>query len=372
MVTFSPNGRFALAANEGEPSEDNTVDPIGSITIVDLHNGYNTVHLNFSSFEGQLLSLSNKGFRIFNSTLLAEDVEPEYITVSDDSRFAWVSLQENNALARINLITKKIEAILPLGTKDHSIPANSFDASDRDGAVNFQSWPVNGLYLPDAIAAFRIGYQQYIISANEGDSRLRPTSDDVLPGTDEGDIFNEESRIRDIKLDATAFPNAAALQQNSALGRLKVTNTLGDIDGDGDFDALYTFGTRSFSIWNGTTGQLVFDCGNKLESYLLATRPDLYDDGRSDDKGVEPESVTTARYGKYTIAFIGLERSDAVVVVDVTKPTSPQFIQVLETGDAPEGLLFIPAHESPNGKSTLVVCSEGDGVVKVYQAAGNI
>lgn len=367
MVTFSPNGRFILVANEGEPNEDNTIDPKGSISIIDINNGYSVVNLDFSSFNNQLAALKAKTFRVFNSSVLAEDVEPEYITVSDDSRMAWVSLQENNALARINLITKRIEAVLPLGIKDHQVSDNSFDASDRDGGIVFNTWSVKGLYLPDGVAGYRSGYQQYVISANEGDSRLRPTSDDALPGFEEGEIYNEESRIKDVLLDPIMFPDAAAIQKNEKLGRLKITNTLGDVDGDGDFDALYAFGARSFSIWNGATGELVYDCGNKLEKFLLEKRPDLYDDGRSDDKGVEPESVITARYGKYTIAFIGLERADAVVVVDVTNPTAPQFLQVLETGDAPEGLLFIPANESPNGKCTLVVSSEGDGFVKVYQ-----
>jgi hypothetical protein len=276
-------------------------------------------------------------------------------------------LQENNAIAKINLTFRFIEGIFPLGFKDHSKSANALDPSDRDGGVAFDNWPVKGMYMPDAIAFFERGHNKFLITANEGDSRLRPTADDILPGLDEGDLYNEEERIKDVDLDPTVFPNAADLQEDEQIGRLKITNTMGDTDGDGDYDELYTFGARSFSIWNGFTGKLVFDSGDKLEQFVLDRMPGLYDDGRSDDKGVEPEAVAIGKVGRYNIAFIGLERADAVVVVDVSNPYSPVFLQVLETGDAPEGLLYIPANESPNGKSLLVVSAEGDGSVRVYQ-----
>jgi hypothetical protein len=142
---------------------------------------------------------------------------------------------------------------------------------------------------------------------------------------------------------------------------------MGDTDGDGDYDELHTFGSRSFTIWNGTTGERIFDSGNQLEKFLVTQSPGLYDDSRSDDKGVEPENRAIGTIGGRHIAFFGLERADAIVVVDVTNPYSPLFIQVLHTNDAPEGVLFIPAKDSPNKKSTLVVSCEGDGVVNVFQ-----
>lgn len=367
MVTFSPDGKYILSANEGESSEDNSIDPNGSISIIDVKRNFQVVTLDFTSFNGQIDLLKLKGFRVFNASDLAADTEPEYVTVSQDSKIAWVTLQENNAIARINLVTKSIEEINPLGFKNHMLPSNELDPSDRDGSVLFGSWPVQGMYLPDGIAAFGKGNHPYLITANEGDSRIRPTSDDALPPAEEGDIFNEEERIKDVDLDPIAFPNAASLQSDASIGRLKITNTLGDKDNDGDFDVLHTFGSRSFSIWNGATGKLEFDSGNELEKFLLSQSPSLYDDGRSDDKGVEPESVTIGKMGKYTVAFIGLERADAVVLVEVSNPSAPVFLQVLHTGDAPEGVLFIPANESPNEKSILVVSSEGDGVVKVFQ-----
>jgi DNA-binding beta-propeller fold protein YncE len=368
MVAFSPNGRYIVSANEGEPSEDYTVDPKGSVSIIDVQNGYSATTLDFTGFNGAAAALMADGYRVFGPDAdLAEDTEPEYVAIAANSETAYVTLQENNAIAVINLTSKTITQLHPLGFKDWSAAANTLDPSDEDGGVSFGNYPVWGVYMPDAIAAFEAGNSAYLITANEGDSRLRPTADDILAGVDEGDLYNEESRIKSIDLDPTAFPNAEALQADEVIGRLKITNTLGDIDGDDDYDKLYTFGTRSFTIWNPTTGDLIFDSGDKLEKFLNAQRPDLYDDGRNDDKGVEPEGVAIGTVNGRVLAFVGLERADAIVVVDVTNPSAPEMLQVIETGDAPEGVLFIPYNESPNGKSMLVVSSEGNGVVKVYQ-----
>jgi hypothetical protein len=149
------------------------------------------------------------------------------------------------------------------------------------------------------------------------------------------------------------------------LGRLNVTTTLGDTDKDGDYDQLYSFGARSFSVWDGRTGAQVFDSRNELE--VRAKAAGQYDDNRSDDKGVEPEGLALGEAGKKKLLFIGMERADAVAVYDVTTPGSPQFLQLLKTGDAPEGVMFIPAKDSPVNQSLLIVSSEGDGVVKIYK-----
>lgn len=367
MVAFSDDGKFIVTANEGESSEDNLVDPNGSVSVIEVKKNFKVTTLDFSPFENQLSSLKQKGYRVFNAPTLAADTEPEYVAISDDSKTAWVTLQENNAVARINLVTKSIEQISPLGFKDHLLTGNGLDPSDRDGAVTHGKWPVQGMYLPDGIAFFGKPFQPFVITVNEGDSRIRPTSDDALPPTEEGDIYNEEERIKDVDLDPVAFPNADVLQADAAIGRLKITNTLGDKDGDRDYDNLYAFGARSFSIWNGHSGKLIFDSGSELEKFVLSQSPSLYDDSRSDDKGAEPENVTIGKMGRYTVGFIGLERADAVVIVELSNPTSPVYLQVLHTGDAPEGVLFVPATDSPNGKSILIVSAEGDGSVKIFQ-----
>ncbi len=354
MVTFSPDGKYIISANEGEPNAAYTNDPEGSVSIIDVANNYAVKTVNFSAFSSQLADLTAKGFRVFGPGKdFVKDIEPEYITVADDSKTAWVTLQENNAIAEINLTAGTIARIMPLGFKDYHAAGNMIDVSDRDNAVNFTSWKVLGTYMPDAISFVRHNGVQYLFTANEGDAR-------------EYDAFAEVKRVKDLKLDATVFTNGAALKADGQLGRLNVTNTLGDTDGDGDYDALYSFGARSFSVWNAQTGQLVFDSKNELD--VKAKDAGIYDDTRSDDKSVEPEAITIGRVGSKRIACVGLERADAVALYDVTNPVAPVFVKILPTGDAPEGVLFISASKSPIQQSLLVVSSENDGVVKVYKA----
>jgi hypothetical protein len=172
-------------------------------------------------------------------------------------------------------------------------------------------------------------------------------------------------RVSAVSLDATNFPTATTLKTDAVLGRLNVTTTLGDTDSDGDFDALYSLGARSFSVWNATTGSQVFDSKNELD--IKAKELAIYDDARSDDKSVEPESICLGKVGGKNIVIVGLERVDAFAIYDITNPTSPVFIKMYKTGDAPEGIIFIPASKSPIKQSLIVTSSENDGLVKIYK-----
>lgn len=362
MVTFSPDGNLIITANEGEPNDDYSIDPEGSVSIIEVNNGYAVTTLDFGAFASQEAALKAKGLRIFGpGASFAQDIEPEYVTVDAASSFAWVSLQENNGMARVDLKRKVITDIFPLGVKDYSMGQNKLDVSDRDGiAGNLQNWPLLTYFLPDAIASVSVGANTFIVTANEGDTR-------------EYDAYEEEERVKNLDLDPTAFPDAAFLQEDGNLGRYTVTTSAGDTDGDGDFDVLYGIGGRSFSIWNGRNGQLVKDYSD-LERDLLMANGSLYDDGRSDNKGVEPEAIEVGQIRGRNILFVGLERSDAIMVYELNGAAGLRFLQLLDGvksigdpgHDAPEGLLFIPESESPNGRPLLVVSSEGDGRITVY------
>ncbi len=351
MITYSPDGKFILTANEGEPNDTYTIDPIGSVSIITVPE-YAVTTVDFSSFSSSLTTLRSQGFRVFGpGNNFARDIEPEYITVSADSKTAWVTLQENNAIAQIDLNTKAAVKIMPLGYKHYGLNPYKMDLSDRDNTIAFnKTWNVKGIFQPDAIAVLPYNVP-LLFTANEGDAR-------------EYTGYAEVKRIKDITLDPFRFQDAAVLRQDANLGRLNITTSQGDTDGDGDFDELYSFGARSFSIWNGLTGELVYDSKNELD--MACSAAGLYDDGRSDDKGSEPEGLCIGKVGNKTILFIGLERADAMAMYDITYPYYPVFIKLLRTGDAPEGLLFIPADQSPNGKSLVLVSSENDGLVKVF------
>ncbi|WP_017294332.1 choice-of-anchor I family protein [Geminocystis herdmanii] len=392
MVDFTPDGTKVLSANEGEPNEDYTFDPEGSISIIDLSNGLANATVQeatFTAFNDQVDELRASGVRIFGpNATVAQDVEPEYIAFSGDGSKAWVTLQENNAVAVVDIATATVESIVPLGFKDHSLEGNGIDPSDRDDVINIRNVPVFGMYMPDSIASYTVNGQTYYVTANEGDARVRPTGDGILDGFDEGDIYNEEIRLGndDYILDPVAFPNATELKENINLGRLTVTNTLGDTDGDGDFDEIYAFGARSFSIWD-SEGNLVFDSGDDLERITAQAFPDYFNasnsnnnfDDRSDNKGPEPEGVTVGKINGQTYAFVGLERIGGVMVYNLTNPETPEFVQYINTRDfeedpetnltdsGAEGLIFISAQDSPNGKPLLVVSNETSNTTTVFE-----
>ena len=385
MLTFTPDGNKILVANEGEPNsygEPDSVDPEGSISVIDLSNGIagaTVTTAGFSGFNSQLAALQAKGVRIYGpGATVAQDLEPEYITISSDSKTAWVTLQENNAIAVVDIATATVTNILPLGLKDHSQglstlsndvkfnQSNGLDASDRDGRINIQNYPVFGMYQPDAIGRYvGLDGNTYLVTANEGDAR-------------DYDGFAEEIRVgdEDYVLDPDKFPNAAALKENDGLGRLTVTTATGDTDGDGDYDQIHVLGGRSFTI-RDTNGNIVFDSGDQFERITAAAVPTGFNsngdadtfDTRSDNKGPEPEGLTIGRVNERVYAFIGLERTGGVMVYDITNAQSPKFLEYVTTpGDiSPEGLLFIPAEQSPNGVPLLVVTNEVSGTTAVFE-----
>ena len=394
MVTFTRDGKKVLVANEGEPTADYTTDPEGSVSVIDLSNGVVNATVrsaDFRAFNGREQALRESGVRIFGpGASAAQDFEPEYIAISVDSTRAWVALQENNAVAVLDIENAKILDVLPLGFKDHRMLGNELDASNTDGGINLRNWPIKGMYMPDAMASYGYNGKTYYITANEGDSR-------------DYDGFSEEYRVKDLQL-SEAFGTEAQrkeLQDSTNLGRLKVTGTLGvvndcnpsssgtDVEKDCVFGELYSYGARSFSIWN-EQGQRVFDSGNDFERITGNLIPEGFNasndengaDDRSDDKGPEPEAVAVGEIHGQNYAFIGLERVGGLMVYNVTNPQNPEFVQYLnnrvfsadtaavESGNAgdlgPEGLAFIRAEDSPNGQPILAVGNEVSGTTTLY------
>ena len=390
MLTFTPDGRTLLVANEGEPNsygQVDSVDPEGSVSVITVNRGGtpSVATADFRAFNGQEAALRSQGIRIYGpGASAAQDFEPEYIATSEDGRTAYVTLQENNAVAIVDVATAKVTSIKPLGTKNHNLAGMGMDASDEDSGTNTNSGspsvriapqPVKGMYLPDAIARFTVDGSSYLITANEGDARAD------WPG------FNEETRVRahcTAGLDPAVFGNAANLVLDSNLGRLRITTTPnGGSTGKnaaGQCNELYSFGARSFSIWD-TNLNRVYDSGDEFEQKTVslpnvrfnASNDNNELDGRSASKGPEPEGVVVGRFGTKTYAFIGLERIGGVMVYDVSKPAAASFVTYLntrtnDTGDlGPEGLAFIPADKSPNNKPLLVVGNEVSGTTAILQ-----
>ena len=420
MVTFTTDGKKALVANEGEPNSDYSNDPEGSISVIAIDDAMPaetaaTINLStdivfsddnlaaedYDTDEKRMSLLSSAGVKFAGPTgnTVAKDLEPEYITTAQDSDIAYVSLQENNAIGIINLEDMTIE-VKALGYKDWG--KYQLDFSNKDEMPSFKSIQgLYGMYQPDTIASYSWNGSTFILSANEGDAR-------------EYDAYSEEVRVKDIidpdELNQTLSTELQSQYDASGgknyLGRLKVTTALGDADDNGEFEKLFAYGARSFSIWD-KNANLVFDSGDdfgKISSAILgdnfnAAHTKNKGDNRSDDKGGEPEAIEVGEISGRTYAFIAQERAGDLFVYDVTNPFNATFVShynnrnfdidfeldddladpcdsnqgmncdnVDMAGDlGPESIKFIPASDSPNGNALLIIGNEVSGTVTVYQ-----
>lgn len=426
MLTFTPDGNKLVVANEGEPNGDYSVDPDGSVSIIDVSGALTALDasdvtaVTFDSLTRE--QMNDAGVRVSGkATSVAADMEPEYVTVSADSQTAFVALQENNALAIIDLGDNSLEGVVGLGYKDFSIPGNELDASNKDDVVNIRNWPVFGTYMPDAIANYQVSGITYLITANEGDGREYLT-DQADAGScslaggfdfDGGDCFHylDEIRIKDLDSAQIDIPNLTQfftdvddLQAEEKLGRLKVITDLGvecteltdaeQLAATGQpgascrYSSLHAFGGRSFTIWNSETGEAVFDSGSQLEvltanrygyQHFNASNDDSEGDDRSDDKGPEPEGLAVGVVAGKHYLFVGLERIGGVAVYNISNPQAPLFVQYINSRDftvdqqssaagdlGPEGLKFVPAAQSPIGSAMLIVGNEVSGTTSFY------
>ena len=395
-VAFSPNGKHLVVANEGEPLKNSATsvsDAEGSISIIAITDGQpatSATTLGFTDFNtgGSRASELPAGVRIVRpGATFSQDVEPEYVTISDDSTTAFVTLQEANAVAVVDLVNARISKIHALGVKDFGQSKNKIWTNDTTTTGAYTTCAsatvcapptlknytnLYGYYLPDGVASFTVGGKTYFLTGNEGDNK-----DDYIETASA-----ESARVSSISssLDTTVFPSSVSTE----LARLNINKTAnGSLVGynttTAKYEKLYTYGARSFSIWDADTGAQVFDSGDDFERvvYNDATPSLLFSalKGRMDDKGPEPENIVVGQVGNEYFAFIGLERSSGIMMYQITNPAKPKFVQYIRntsdaatTGDiSPEGLKFISAADSPTGVPLLLVGYEVSGSMAVFQ-----
>jgi DNA-binding beta-propeller fold protein YncE len=377
MVTLTSDGQAILTANEGEPSGNYSVDPEGSITIVDISKGFTdqaevkqVLFTEFNEGESRHSELTNNVRTAGpDGTSVAQDLEPEYMALNSDNTKAYVALQENNAMAIIDIATAGVDSIKGLGEKSwNAASGNMLDASNKDNGVGeFASYEkLVGLYMPDTIASFSIDGASYIISANEGDGReyiyasTQQACDDAKhswdgdeyeAGGDDEDAtkydteiddcisFTDEQRGKNIvDLVDASHPLKAALDDNNQLKRIKI---VADKESYSAEDNIVIFGGRSFSIWD-EQAELVYDSGDDIAQRVFAIDSNNFNatndnnqsaDNRSDDKGTEPEAVEVAEINGKHYAFIGLERQGGIIVYDVSIPAAPVYQSYINNRD---------------------------------------
>lgn len=366
-VTFTADGSRVLIADEGESS--GSADPVGGLTIVDFAGvtgvgNVNTAVANTFDFRNHLANgVSLDGIRptFEGNGDIVDGLEPEYIAA--DSTGAWITLQENNAVARFDYATNTFTQVRDLGSIVQTV-----DASDRDGVASIDD-SVRGLFLPDAMAGYDVAGQRFLVTANEGDAR----GEETRFATAVANGLIDPTYLA--TLNAQYGGNAAA-QEN--LGRLDISTIDGDYDNDGDIDEIHMYGTRSFTIFNADTGDVVFDSGSDFEQITKDTLPSGFFnsegtaggfDSRSDNKGPEPEGLTLGVIASQTFAFIALERVGGVMMYDITDPTNVSFVDYLNTstetdgGRSPEGLAFFEL----DGEYFLAVSYEVSNTVEIFQ-----
>jgi hypothetical protein len=399
QLRFTPDGQRLVVVNHGEANDAYTIDPEGTVSIIDLGiadpacRGVacairpRAVQLDFRAFDRQKAALRRDGVRIYGpGASVAQDLEPESVAIAPDGAVAWVNLQRNNAIALIDLAGPGIEKIFALATKDHGRPGAGLDGSSVDGEINIRPWPIRAFYNPDGFAAYRVAGETFLVSANEGDPR-------------ESTAFVEEAQLRTLRLDAEVFPNAAVLQEERNLGRLRVSRVDGDLDGDGALDEVFAYGGRSFAIWSDA-GELIFDSGDELERIVAEAVPSCFNcsggsnrfDERSDARGPEPEALAIGRAFGRDYLFLAPERIGGLYVYDITDPRAPVFQHYVNFRDfsvdprqvcapdrpvsercaaagdlEPEGVLFIAAADSPIGEPLVVLTHELSTSATIYR-----
>ena len=391
MVTFAGDG-VVLTADEGEPREgygENIADPKGSVTVVDVEAQESTV-VDFSAFDSQRDQLAEDGIVLKKGSAPSVDLEPEYIAVSGGK--AYVTLQENNAIAVLDIESQAFGGVYSAGFEDHSTTA--IDLDKKDDAYDPQTYEsLLGIRMPDGIAAFTVEGTTYLVTANEGDAR-------EWGDEDQGTFYLSEDE-RDFSEEGVTSPTGAITAENSGLEGKVVFFKTEDFDGlDPEKD--YVFGGRSFTVFQVTENGLeeVFTSGDDFEALTAQYVPEYFNasndnavlDDRSGKKGPEAESVTVGTVDGKTYAFVALERTGGVMVYDVTDPEAITFVNYVNTRDfgttvegseeyedgeldkwvtggdvAPEGLLFLDAASSPNGEPLLLAACEVSGTVAVYQ-----
>ncbi|PTK69482.1 hypothetical protein BUZ26_10450 [Staphylococcus haemolyticus] len=384
MVTFSKDGKYLLVANEGEPSDDYTVNPPGSVSVIDVTGGPANVTAN-NVRTAMFTKEHQEGIRALGPN--AEDaylnIEPEYIAVDSQSKYAYVTLQEVSAIAKVDIAKGQIVQVKGLPYKDHSLAQNAMDVSDEDGKSELRRMPVLGLLQPDGIDTYDYNGETYLLIANEGDSQ-------------DYEGYSEEKRVKklkdDIQLDARYYQGYTqaelddmvknGLFDDEQLGRLKVTTSHAFKDADGKYNALVSYGGRSFSILRASDLEMIYDSGSDIEQRVLDLLPERFNanyesaddikvDDRSDDKGPEAENVVVGKVGSHSYAFVGLERVGGIMIYDITNPNEPYFVKYLYDPNnkdiSPEGITFESAEDSPNGKPMLIASFELSGTTSAWE-----
>ena len=182
-------------------------------------------------------------------------LEPENIAFSHNSRYAFITLQENNAIIQLDVRTREM-GVVGAGQTTHAA-----DLINGGGYAPDQT--LTAFREPDGIAVDETG--RFFVTADESDTR----------------------------------DGAAASGPR---------------------------GGRTVSVFDARTGAFIADTGRQIDD--AAADVAAYPDSRSERVGSEPEGIELVSYRGVTLAAVALERANAIALVDVSDPTSPEVVNV--------------------------------------------
>ncbi|XP_071091434.1 mesenchyme-specific cell surface glycoprotein-like [Haliotis cracherodii] len=401
MVKPTKDCSKIIVAVEGEAYEyppNQITDPPGLVVIVNFPSGVGSnmfvSTLNFERFNDRVPALEASGVRHVyreNNNPFSNDVEPEYIAINADDTTAYIMLQENNAVATVDLLTQTISEVYGLGYKNWSyLP---LDPSDRDGGAHMSAYTIYGMYQPDSFVHFQFKGGNYLVMANEGDAKVYDYGSYQWSEEERG------SRIPPQDLYHIDFTTQGQLSDNSKLGRLKYGVSPSEKDSRGFLKALFTYGGRGWSIRRAEDMSLIYDSGNDIAIRTLQQQYDLFNcevddehdqpynsfDMRSDNKGVETEDVTVGEVDGYTLFFVANERPGTIFTYSVKDDLSHPKFQHIYTGIPEtrgrtwkqmyddwdlteidcEDNMFVSASKSPTGRPILFVGGSVSGTVSI-------
>lgn len=388
FVRFSSDGRYLIVGNEGPPADDYSVDPMGSVSVLQILSANPSVLTQNDVFTIGFKGLDSTDYhpllRIYGNDgqqLPSQDIEPEDIALLPGSTKAVVSLQENNGIALIDFGSFSLDTVHGLGWQSHQDSSDGLDGSAQNQRINIRGYKnLFGLYQPKGLAALQQLGKNYILSANQGAYR-------AYSGYDETQL------VKNTALNPSTIPDRSQYIEDSLIGSLRLTKTMGNARNVFIYDSMFTFGTRSWSVWDDSLN-LVWDSGDDLAEWLAQAFPNQFNSLANSNQsykqasphfGPEAHLVTYGEVDGTPYAFVGLKQMGAVAIYDLSNIQSPQQVSLLldrdfslaasdpQSGDQGiTDLSFVPANLSPNGLELLIASHGVSGSLSVYELGQGI
>lgn len=286
--------------------------------------------------------------------------QPDAIAISPDGQYAAVAIEnERDEDLNDGLIPQEPAGLLQIVKMEPVLADWTVTPVDLTGYAGIAPSDPEPEYVAinrANIAAVTLQENNHIILVNLATAQV---INDFSAGTT--DLFNVDTLENDViepidtLLNRRREPDAITWMNDFWL----VTANEGDYKDEFGVGG----GSRGFTVFS-PFGDVRYESGAALEHRVI--RAGHYPESRSENKGIEPESVTTGRYGFHNYLFVGSERANVVAVYKTGFFGQPEFQQLLPTSIGPEGVLTVPQ------RNLLIVSSEKDDADEGFRSTVSI